>query len=688
MDKMKQSGELAQLILNLMPYTALPSILTNRIMAAGIPNGYGQFQSFIDRYTDIVAQYQDEMLSAAGPDSIAAANTPDKMKEQANLIMSIRNNMIHDAVTFYSDILPQLNCIGDANYTDCTGLAQNKGQKPFEGAGVDNIAYNNYYLDLLSLLDMSNPSEWTQGLYNILTEIINRRADAEKYNPEALINDFNNIYRQYVNPSENNPFTLMTHNFSSGDITYNDVYDFIKKQIIVFRSEQKDRDFFNTLTDKTAIDEWLLNKQSELLSHDSNKSLLSACKQLSNMFIYLKNNCDTSQINESWNVSKEELTDIFNSEMKLYHPDMENPFNDIKNLYESLLNSGAADVNSALLSAVSPASETLVDIFYTIIDFNEDNIDENIKKYVNNQKAYKLTIEEAYKLNEFWNNAITTLQSELNMDAIIDEYKSYVTGLTNSVQWPEPTNIIIKGKTYRHYLFTFPNDEKEEVNDMEIQTPPEDVAAPETPEITPESLNEDIKVPNNKEITILDYEYWLVWMTNATMLTLLPAFWADGFDIPPFMTPLKLPAIYIPIAPPLHIKPLKVLMVFGIGLRGLWPMPIVLCVNMGSSDIDVKLPIQMATELIKQTYEKAVEKLERQIPDIVKNMLNDLISNSAILKKEADRYRTYLELIKAQHVENAGNIEKEFARALHGKNINTSTPVIRTDRMGEGADSL
>ena len=53
-------------------------------------------------------------------------------------------------------------------------------------------------------------------------------------------------------------------------------------------------------------------------------------------------------------------------------------------------------------------------------------------------------------------------------------------------------------------------------------------------------------------------------MLNATLFTLNPFYWADGFEFPPFIPPTPFPAIYFPIAPPVMIPVVNVLMVFGI----------------------------------------------------------------------------------------------------------------------------
>ena len=74
----------------------------------------------------------------------------------------------------------------------------------------------------------------------------------------------------------------------------------------------------------------------------------------------------------------------------------------------------------------------------------------------------------------------------------------------------------------------------------------------------------------------MDYEYWLVYMLNATLVSI--PFLCDGL-CSPIIPPVPLPGIYFPIAPPVMIPVVNVLMVFGIAIRGIWPAPIILLVN-------------------------------------------------------------------------------------------------------------
>jgi len=74
----------------------------------------------------------------------------------------------------------------------------------------------------------------------------------------------------------------------------------------------------------------------------------------------------------------------------------------------------------------------------------------------------------------------------------------------------------------------------------------------------------------------------------ATVISI--PFLADGFDIPPTMTPIPLPCIYICFNT-IFIKQLNLVIVIGLALRGIWPWPVVLFVNCSSTPASYLTPL-------------------------------------------------------------------------------------------------
>jgi hypothetical protein len=76
---------------------------------------------------------------------------------------------------------------------------------------------------------------------------------------------------------------------------------------------------------------------------------------------------------------------------------------------------------------------------------------------------------------------------------------------------------------------------------------------------------------------------------SLTTVISLP-FLADGFDIPPKMIPVLLPAIYICFKA-IYIPLLNIVLVIGLGIRGIWIFPILLVVNLNSTSVNGLLPL-------------------------------------------------------------------------------------------------
>jgi len=272
--------------------------------------------------------------------------------------------------------------------------------------------------------------------------------------------------------------------------------------------------------------------------------------------------------------------------------------------------------------------------------------------------------DEAKKIDEFWKKIITEYKSTYNVDKAIKDIQDYANGLNSNAKWPQSLNIKVDNTNYELYTFTNP-----------FKTPKKSIAEIPYVEEDMDNLEDNIKDPiidledvkdirENDPITIFDYEYWLVYMLNATLFTLIPIYWADGFDIPPFMVPLPLPAIYLPIAPPVMIPIVNVLMVFGIALRGMWPAPIILMINLSSDDIDVMIFLKIALEIAKDIFKKIQETVENTIPMMVNQLLMGYINENEIAQKAIEKFRTYSSIIKAIPIENKALIEKQFNEAL------------------------
>lgn len=296
---------------------------------------------------------------------------------------------------------------------------------------------------------------------------------------------------------------------------------------------------------------------------------------------------------------------------------------------------------------------------------NSEKIIEVKNEYINEliyKRYFELTCKEADQIQSFWEKILALYDSTYKYELVEQEIQDYANGLTKWATWPESTQITA-GK-YKCELYTFINRdvEKAEIPNIDLNDMPEEVTIPAA--TIDYSQAADLLEPKEGDITILDYEYWLVYMLNATLLTLLPTYWSDGFDVPPFMTPTLLPAIYLPIAPPIKIPFINVLIVFGFSLRGLWPAPIILMVNMSNHDLNAMLPFMVALEVARKAFAKIMETAENIIPKTINKLIDQASEENVGFKKTMDMFRTFAAVIRSMPMENKAIIEEAFADAL------------------------
>lgn len=288
------------------------------------------------------------------------------------------------------------------------------------------------------------------------------------------------------------------------------------------------------------------------------------------------------------------------------------------------------------------------------------------KDVAENSMYYKMVQDEAAKLEEFWEGVIDEYKV-CNTSTAVEELSTYAHNLNTNVVWPQSLNIKIDKANYELYTFIDPYEADKDIPEVDIPYKEYEIDDNKLQVDTPDAsinLEDNRDIRQNSPITIFDYEYWLVYMLNATLFTLIPSFWADGFDIPPFMIPLLLPAIYMPIAPPVMIPMVNVLMVFGIALRGMWPAPIILMINLSSDDIDVLIFLKIALEIAKDIFKKIQETVENTIPNMVNMMLQNYLSENEIAQKAIEKFRIYSSIIKAIPAKDKALIEKKFNDAL------------------------
>ena len=701
--RFKKASELGAFILNCMPLSILPILLVNAnrdnntnnqggsIITGGIQETTGVFSKFeeiMSDYDTSINAFNNDIVSISQPDNFNSTNSSDQVIDSngkayykvpidrnekiKNSIMELREKMIGTAISVYNKALYE-KPIGSYSYEDCIGLAFDNNLSLTYGIYKENskvldkdkkIVNINYYINLLQNIPESK--NMAMPPINIDIASINSKLN-KMYGTEGstdavdvsndktvkgILNSLSNISNNteenednYINEYRDLIESIISNRLSLEQKTTNQIYTYFNqyysKNIL---GSIKTVDAFAQLKNKLVDQEYSLNDNTAILN-------LIKLDKLGKTY-NLKDSKDFNKFQKADSKKMKKDEKYYNQcqyaltmFVYLLHADVEKT---IKPLNKILIEP-SENYNTESSSQ------------YTGSSSEKSNIDQKRK---NNQKYFELIQTESKLIMEFWKKVLAAYNNpngKYNLDNVINDIKGYADKMNSYAKWPTPINIKVNNTNYELYTFADryedPKSAPEEIivpadmGNVEILDPVVDLAN------LPEPRDRD-------KITIMDYEYWLVYMLNATLFTLIPAYWADGFDIPPFMVPTPLPAIYFPIAPPVMIPVVNVLMVFGIALRGIWPAPIILMVNLSSSDIDAMVFIKIALEIAKDIYRKSQELIENGIPMMVNKLVEGYISENQMAQKAIEKFKTYSSIIRAIPIEDKALIEKKFNEAM------------------------
>ena len=569
---------------------------------------------------------------------------------------------------------------------------------------------------LNSLSQVSNNTEENKDNYineyrNIITEIVNKRLSFEGKDVDCItIEQFNTYYNKHIlcdlYRQQKNPFEILKEKlqkqasledkdailnqikFDKLGKTFNlgDIKEFNQFKKIEEDKVKDDEEYYNTCQHALTMFVYLIHANiniekkvpqsisSKTIKETEDKnSLIYAVKMVTSQYISQDQQIEYNDeiyvdfyelYNAILNNNKIEYVEEYNKHVE-YEKDKIEVEDLTKTQLEEIKTTTIEDI-AELINTESNIINYILD-GYDVINNVNNNLDENTLLFFNrkiNEEFYKLTCEEANTIEAFWKKVLAAYNDpngKYNLDNVIKDIKGYADKMNSYAKWPTPINIKVDNTNYE--LYTFADRYEDPKSAPEEIIVPADMGNVEIPDPVVD-LNNLPEPRDRDKITIMDYEYWLVYMLNATLFTLIPTYWADGFDIPPFMTPTPLPAIYLPIAPPIMIPVVNVLMVFGIALRGIWPMPIILMVNLSSSDIDAMVFIKMSLEIAKDIFKKSQELVENGIPMMVNKIANNYISENQIAQKAIEKFKTYSSIIHAIPIENKALIEKKFNEAL------------------------
>lgn len=579
-------------------------------------------EKIIEKYKSdadsIITEYEDEVKRICDKDHIQTYCENDKL-------LLLKEELDNAKKSAFNKIIKQYNNIDSYNYTS--------------GVPSDFMLYP-FYLEYITsdefVYDDENP--YIVELFDKISTYINVRSKIElnKTNIEALITEFNKmcdgVIKKYWDKSKNDYFSEIKNIFQYDFYTSSDT-ELIQakindeKRVTLYSKVLK---YLKTLTkyiEPISPEEKYADMNTETIlnmgtvketdTEKENSEKLKKLKRISLMFVALKR--------------IESETD--NSYFKEYIDD------------ENLK-------NALTLKKTLEKSNLSIDEIATSTSTENATSREILKKYTGALEG--ITRKEAKELRDICNNVIDWYT---NNNQMIEDGSAFFK--FNQVDWPGASSVTKDNIPHDFYFIE------------EKSSPAEDMknAINEAKGIKTDQPNDTLKDYIYTEDSVRtqyginSYKYWLRYCTVATLVNcMLPMYWPTGMLVAG--APLKLPIIFIPII----VLCSRVILVIGIGLCGIVPMPMFLLMNV--SDIPgFAIPIL-------NTMVDMMKGLSSMIMSLGQKSVKEMIKIA--IKKEDDKINQINDEIKKinQEITNLKNgvaTDKDTLRSLRKRNDEDTT---------------
>lgn len=207
----------------------------------------------------------------------------------------------------------------------------------------------------------------------------------------------------------------------------------------------------------------------------------------------------------------------------------------------------------------------------------------------------KITQSEAYEMEQLGREVITWYRKngeKVNDPHLFDSFKE--------IPWQTESQIVYDNE---YYDYTFLQYEKNDSDAMlkKVQSEPFDFDAGDDSD----DYYNKLKYLKS-QYGPGQFPYWLRYLTIATIVNcMLPIYWGTGIII--LGAPIILPIIMLPI----FVLNGRVTVVFGIGLCGICPMPLILFVNMGNVDGSVLIPLNILADVMKKSLKQVANSQQK-----------------------------------------------------------------------------
>lgn len=322
-------------------------------------------------------------------------------------------------------------------------------------------------------------------------------------------------------------------------------------------------------------------------------------------------------------------------------------------------------------------------------DHLKEDFEWNVKASgYSNERMLDLVKEEKFRLEEFFKNKRIAYQ-EITLEKLIQRTKELD---ELQAEWPPYTEIFVDGIQYRLYKFAnidawLKKNTQKKGGDNSLANPGDidpyswiytepsdekikgevDANSGGLGDATEKALDGGDNVPlitddvDDKfcpmmEVPITDIKYWKRYCGVATLATI--PFLATGLVI--LGVPIPFPAIYIPLV----VVNGDVLMVVGIGNRGITFFPMVLYVNANHDYSTALVPILIALKAVRDSFQKQLSKLELTIPNVADLMIDQLEGNNANLLNQNKQIEQEIANLKTKFKPSWAHVQKELKKYL------------------------
>ena len=208
----------------------------------------------------------------------------------------------------------------------------------------------------------------------------------------------------------------------------------------------------------------------------------------------------------------------------------------------------------------------------------------------------------------------------------------------------------------------------------------------------PNSSDDDVddgynKSPQEKDTTeeecstdISKYKYWVKYFSLATLATMM--FLGCGIPLP-FMACIPLPCIYIPITV-IALNKVGMIIVIGITIRGAYVGPIMLFVNLKSSENSMLIPVTMSMDILMEMMQQKVDAISQMA---MQSAAAETVSVKGLLAaqmKMAKEYDIKMKELKEMNVEGKQSIIDNF-RQDTGDDTRQTITRLKTEVVEESA---